>query len=156
MHSRASPVQLRHCQENQWRRILQLLCVRPPVMESASSTSLCHLLPSQVLTNTARRLSPTDGSLSSQFKRAVSPFTEEIDRLLQKVETSKTLHPWPAAHSLTRSLARTSSSSYGGQLLGSLQFFFRAPPTCHPVQSRLPLSFAATESLPEALCCVCC
>lgn len=48
-------------------------CVRrPPLMESASSASPCHPLPSQALTNTVGGVSPTDGSLSSQFKRALS------------------------------------------------------------------------------------
>lgn len=108
---------------------------------------------------TVRRVSSTDGSLSSQFKRAVFPFNEEMDRLVQKAETSKTLHPCPLrARSRVVSCVPLFRRRRAGPIIGGESSFFSfcAPPTCHPVQSRLPLSFAATESLPEALCCVYC
>lgn len=148
-HSYASPVQLRLCQENRWRRILERLRM------SASLDGVCLLHPrppsSPPISNAKQKRSDssTDGSLSSQFKRAVFPFSEEMDRLVQKAEISKTLHPFPLrAPSRVVSCVPMFRRRRAGPIIGESSFFFSfcAPPTCHPVQSRLPLSFAATES----------
>lgn len=49
-----------------------------------------------------------------------------MDRLVQKVESSETLHPWPPAHSLARRLfcAVLLSSSSGANYWGVCNFFF--------------------------------
>lgn len=120
-------MQLRLCQENRWRRILELLRM------SASLDGACLLHPrppssppiSNAKQKTVRRVSSTDGSLSSQFKRAVFPFNEEMDRLVQKAETSKTLHPCPLrARSRVVSCVPLFRRRRAGPIIGESSFFF--------------------------------
>lgn len=105
---------------------------------------------SQTLTKTVHRISSTDGSLSSQFKRTVPLSQRKTASLVQKpplISLSTVFASRLRVSALVSSAvvpSLTNRGNYGEPA-------FSAPPKCHTVQSWLSVSFFGTESSPQAL-----
>lgn len=153
-------MQLRLCQENRWRRILELLRM------SASRDGVCLLHPrppsSPPISNAKQKRSvaslPPTAHFRANLRELSSLSTRKWIGWFRKQKPQKRCTPAPCALALASScVCRCSVVDERGQLLGSRLFFFLFALHQHVTQFKAGCHSALRQqSLPEALCCVYC